>query len=74
MIQAIKKVGGKLLNEIKIFDIYEGDKIGDNEKSIAFNLIFKDSNRTLNEEEVMDVFNKISAEIPNKFNCRLRDK
>ena len=31
-------------------------------------------NRTLNEEEVMDVFNKISAEIPNKFNCRLRDK
>ena len=74
LIQAIKKVGGKLLNEIKIFDIYEGDKIGENEKSIAFNLIFKDSNRTLNEEEVMDVFNKISTEIPNKFNCRLRDK
>lgn len=74
IIKQIKKVGGKLLNDVKVFDIYYGDNIGENKKSIAYNLVFEDYTRTLTEEEVMKVFNNIIYDIEKKFNAILRDK
>ena len=70
----IKKEGGKLLKNISIFDVYEGEKIGDNERSVAFSLTFEDASRTLNEEEVMEIFNKIITGVENKLEARVRDK
>ena len=70
----IKKSCGKLLNNINIFDIYEGDKININSKSIAFSLEFLDLNKTLTEEEVMNVFNKMIDDVTKKLNCTVRDK
>ena len=48
----IKKAGGRLLSDIKVFDVYE--KLDNDKKSIAYNLTFMDSNRTLTDEEVMN--------------------
>jgi len=67
---AIKHTGGQLLDTIKEFDVYKNIEPG--KKSIAYSLTFKDSTRTLNEEEVMQVFNKIIAEITTKFGAKLR--
>lgn len=70
----IIKSGGRLLSNIDIFDIYTGDKIDDDKKSIAFSLTFMDENKTLTDNEVMEVFNKIINEVTNKFNIEIRDK
>lgn len=70
----IKKEGGKLLKNISIFDVYEGEKIGENERSIAFSLTFEDPNRTLNEEEVMEIFNRIINTVEIKLNAKVRDR
>ena len=70
----IKKTGGKLLTNIEVFDVYEGDKIGSSEKSIAYNLKFEDSTKTLLEEEVMEVFNKIIKEVEEKTSAKLRNQ
>jgi len=74
LLKEIKKAGGKLLTEVKIFDVYEGEKIPNDKKSIAYNLTFEDYTRTLTETEVMDVFNKIITHIEAKFDAVLRDK
>lgn len=66
----IKKSGGRLLDSIDIFDIYEN--IEEGKKSIAYKLVFKDANRTLSDEEVMEVFNKIIAEVEAKTTAKLR--
>ena len=71
---AIKKAGGKLLDSIEVFDIYTGDNVGKDEKSIAYSLTFKDDTRTLNEDEVMDIFNKIIDVVETKLKARVRDK
>ena len=63
IMDVIKKSGGRLLTDIQVFDLYEGDKIGSDEKSIAYNLKFEDASKTLTEEEVMIVFNKIAINI-----------
>lgn len=70
----IKKAGGRLLESIYVFDYYAGDKIDSSKKSLAFKLTFTDSSRTLEEKEVMDIFNKIITEVSTKHNAILRDK
>ena len=70
----IKKSGGRLLKNIRVFDLYTGDKVGENEKSIAYSLTFGNENRTLTEEEVTEVFDKIIKDVCDKLNARLRDK
>ena len=74
IIKEIKKTGGRLLTDVRVFDIYTGDKLDNNKKSIAFNLVFEDYNRTLTEEEVMVIFNNIIINIENTFDAELRDK
>lgn len=72
--KVIKKAGSRLLTDIQVFDVYMGDKIEEDEKSIAYSLTFSDLNRTLSEEEVMVLFNRIITEVENKCAAKLRDK
>ena len=70
----IRRAGGRLLNEINVFDVYTGENIDENKKSIAFSLKFLDLTRTLTDEEVMEVFNNIINSVTTKLNCEIRDK
>ena len=51
IIDTIKKTGGRLLDDVRVFDVYKGDKINDDEVSLAFSLTFKDDTRTLTDSE-----------------------
>ena len=66
----IKRSGGKLLDSCKEFDVYSNAE--ENKKSIAYTLTFKDTNKTLVEEEVMQVFNKIVKDVQEKTGAKLR--
>ena len=66
----IKKAGGRLLSDIKVFDVYE--KLDNDKKSIAYNLTFMDSNRTLTDEEVMNVFDNIIKKVTTSLDVELR--
>lgn len=60
----IKKKAGKLLLDIKVFDVYEGKNLLDKtKKSLAYSLIFGDQNRTLNDEEVNAIMDKIIEDL-----------
>ncbi len=72
--QNIRKSGGRLLTNIKVFDVYTGENVKADEKSIAFNLTFQDPKRTLTDEEVMEQFNKIITYVEEKCNAKVRDK
>lgn len=69
----IKKSGGRLLTDISVFDVYTGEKLNDNEKSIAYSLTFNDPSRTLTEEEVMEIFNRIITDVEKSGKGKLRD-
>lgn len=66
----IKKAGGRLLSEVNVFDVYE--KLDNDKKSIAYNLTFMDSNRTLTDEEVMNVFDNIIKKVTTTLDVELR--
>lgn len=71
--KVIKKAGGKLLTNITVFDVYTGDKVDENEKSIAYSLTFSAEDRTLTEEEVMNKFNEIIKKVTEGVPATLRD-
>lgn len=70
----IKKTGGRLLTEVTVFDVYRGENVANDEKSIAYALTFQDQNRTLEDKEVTEIFHKIIENVEKKCNAKLRDK
>lgn len=60
---AIIKRGGKLLESCNLFDIYEGEQVGADKKSVAFSLVFRANDRTLSDTEINEVMDKILAEL-----------
>ncbi len=74
IINTIRRAGGRLLTDISVFDVYVGENVGENEKSIAFGLTFSDPTRTLNDEEVTIAFDKIIKEVETKMGATLRSK
>jgi len=66
------KASGALLESIKLFDVYTGDRIPDGKKSVAFSISFRSPERSLTSEEVNKVFNKIVKDLEYKNNAQLR--
>lgn len=71
IINVIKKADRKGLEQVKIFDLYIGDKIGNDEKSIAIKMKFT-SFEALTDEVINGKVNKIMKELTKEFNARLR--
>ena len=74
VLREIKKNGTKILTNVEIFDVYVGDKVQKDKKSIAYSLTFNDCDKTLKEEEVDKIFRNIIDKVMKKFNCEIRDK
>ncbi len=70
----IRKYGGRLLSDLHIFDIYEGEKIAAGKKSIAFRLRFQSLERTLKDSEVEHVFRKIIKKAESIHGIPIRDQ
>ncbi|MFR3183248.1 MAG: phenylalanine--tRNA ligase subunit beta [Clostridia bacterium] len=68
----IIKKAKKLLEKMQLFDIYRNEKLGDNKKSVAYSLIFRDKNRTLSDEEINVVMENIIGELQKTLNAELR--
>ena len=68
----ITKKSKKWLEETKLFDIYRSDKLGKNKKSVAYNLIFRDKNKTLSDQEINTIMENIITELEKTLDAKLR--
>lgn len=70
--KVIKSAGGSLLTNIEVFDVYTGIGIGVDKKSIAYSLTFSDMKKTLTDEEVNNLMEKIIEATSKKCGAELR--
>ncbi len=70
---AVTELGGELLRDMVIFDVYQGEGIETGRKSIAFGLILQDSSRTLTDEDVEAVVTRVTDGLRGKFGAQLRE-
>ena len=68
----IKKLAGSLLESSEVFDIYTGTGIEEDKKSISFALTFGKGDRTLTDDEINEVMNKIIAGLEKDIKAELR--
>ena len=72
LINAISSVDQKLISNIKVFDVYEGDNIPENHKSIAISVTIQSSDKTLNDNDLENINNLIIQTVENKTGAKIR--
>lgn len=70
--KVIKSAGGSLLTNIEVFDVYTGVGVGIDKKSIAYSLTFSDMKKTLTDEEINGLMDKIIDAVSKKCSAELR--
>lgn len=70
----ILKESDKILKSVELFDLFESSDIGNDKKSMAFNLEYYDYSRTLTDEEVDKDFQKLINKVTKHFSAILRGK
>ncbi|MBR1797224.1 MAG: phenylalanine--tRNA ligase subunit beta [Clostridiales bacterium] len=72
ILKTCKSSGGKLLKEVEFFDVYEDSKLGDNKKSVAVSLIFRDDSKTLTDADIKEPYDNILAKLSKLYDAHLR--
>jgi len=68
----VKSLQIKRLKNIQLFDVFENEKLGENKKSFAINFTFLDKEKTMRDDEVETMMNKIILNLENKLNAVIR--
>jgi phenylalanyl-tRNA synthetase beta chain len=72
LVDAAREAAGPELREMRPFDVYRGDQVGEGRKSIAFSVSFQSSERTLSDEDAAALRKKIVDALAARFQAELR--
>lgn len=70
--RTIRKAGKELLASVSVFDVYEGPQVGDDKRSVAFSLVFRSPERTLQDAEVAAAMDAIMAAVKDQHGATVR--
>ena len=68
----IQKKAKDILEEVKLFDVYRNEKLGDSKKSLAYSLKFRSKEKTLQEEQINETMNSIIETLEKELKAELR--
>lgn len=68
----VREDAGQYLTGLRVFDVYEGENIGEDKKSLALSLFWQHPERTLNDEEVSGFFTGVVARLEHSLGATLR--
>ncbi len=68
----IRQTGGKLLREVRLFDVFRGGQIGEGKKSLAYGLVYQAPDRTLTDGESAQIRNRIVRRLEQELGAHLR--
>jgi phenylalanyl-tRNA synthetase beta chain len=72
LLDTIRQAGGELLKSVQVFDVYTGERIDADKKSVAFSLTFRHDDRTLQDEEVQNLVQQILQALADQCSAQLR--
>lgn len=68
----IKRMSGKYLESVTLFDVYEGKQIPEGKKSVAYNAVYRSAEQTLKDADINKVFDKIVKTLERELGAVLR--
>jgi len=73
LMDVVNEAGGKLLESARIFDVYQGEPLPADKKSVAVELVFRSRETTLTQEDVASVMSRIVDHLDQRLGATLRD-
>lgn len=70
--ELIRQTGGKVLSEVRLFDVYRGEKIGPGKKSLAYSLTYQAPDKTLSDKDVAGIRTRILRKLEQELGAVLR--
>src|SRR5699024_12868031 len=71
--KTIEDIDQSLIKQVEAFDVYTGEGLESNEKSFAFNLHYRDSEKTLTDKEVDASFDEVIEAVKSKHHAKIRN-
>jgi phenylalanyl-tRNA synthetase beta chain len=68
----LRDTGGRMLIEVGLFDVYRGEQVGRGKKSLAYSLVYQAADRTLTDEEVLKIRQRIVRQLDRELGAYLR--
>jgi len=68
----IREAGGTVLESVRVFDVYTGERLGADKKSVALALVYRHGERTLTDEEVAEAHGRVTAALAERHGAELR--
>jgi len=72
VVEQASRAGGKLVRSVRVFDVYEGDQVPADKRSLALRVVMRSPERTLNEKDIAGVRAKILKALEREFQAELR--
>jgi phenylalanyl-tRNA synthetase beta chain len=72
VLATVRAAGGELLAGVRVFDLYRGEQVGEGRKSLALALAFRAGDRTLTDEDVAPLRDRIVAALRDDLGGELR--
>ena len=68
----VRQTGGNILRDVRLFDVYRGEQLGEGKKSLAYSLVYQHPDKTLTDKEVLAIRNKIVKRLEKEVGAQLR--
>lgn len=72
LLATIREGGGEFLESVRVFDVYTGERIGSDKKSVAFALVYRHGERTLTDEEIHKAHENVTSLLLERHGAELR--
>jgi phenylalanyl-tRNA synthetase beta chain len=72
VVEQARRAGGKLVRSVRVFDVYEGDQVPADKRSLALRVVMRSPDRTLNDKDIAGVRAKILRALEREFQAELR--
>jgi phenylalanyl-tRNA synthetase beta chain len=72
VVEQARRAGGKLVRSVRVFDVYEGDQVAEDKRSLALRVVMRAPDRTLGEKDIAGVRAKILKALEREFQATLR--
>ncbi len=67
-----RKAGGKLIRDVRVFDVYEGDQVPAGKRSLALRLVMRSPERTLTDKDITEVRRRVLQALERELGATLR--
>ena len=72
VVDQARRAGGKLVRSVRVFDVYEGDQVPPDKRSLALRVVMRSDERTLGDKDIAGVRAKILKALEREFSAALR--